>query len=52
MVSSIDSTVRAQDDVLGFCRTMNPKPPRLEPIRQPTLFQMGKLEKAAELMGS
>ena len=28
---------------------MNPKRPKVEPIRQPTLFQMEKLEEAAEL---
>src|SRR6266487_2465490 len=30
---------------------MNPKRPKVEPIRQPTLFQMEKLEEAAELAG-
>ena len=30
---------------------MNPKRPKVEPIRQPTLFQMEKLEGAAELAG-
>lgn len=30
---------------------MNPKSPKVEPIRQPTLFQMEKLEEAAELAG-
>jgi uncharacterized protein YecE (DUF72 family) len=30
---------------------VNPKRPKVEPIRQPTLFQMEKLEDAAELAG-
>ncbi len=30
-------------------RAVNPKRPKVEPIRQPTLFQIEKLEKAAEL---
>ena len=28
---------------------MNPKRPKVEPIRQPTLFQMEKLDQAGEL---
>ena len=28
---------------------MNPKRPKVEPIRQPTLFQMEKLDRAAQL---
>jgi hypothetical protein len=31
--------------------TLKPERPKVEPIRQPTLFQMEKLEKAADLMG-
>ncbi len=35
--------------MLGFYKTVNPKHPKVEPIRQPTLFQMEKLDKATEL---
>jgi hypothetical protein len=30
---------------------VNPKRPKVDPIRQPTLFQMEKLDRAAELAG-
>ena len=32
-------------------RAVNPKRPKVEPIRNPTLFPMEKLEKTAELAG-
>ena len=32
-------------------RAVNPKRPKVEPIRNPTLFEMEKLDKAAELAG-
>jgi hypothetical protein len=48
MRSDVIATQRRECEAL---RAVNPKSPKVEPIRQPTLFQMEKLEEAAGPVG-